>query len=228
MNIINKSLLIASVGLGVFGNSAFGAAIVTVSFSSSSKLLTDHLGAPLSGGTLGVNGDGAVIQLGYFSSATAVSLFSGNWVPLSGNGGFNSAFSTTSVGDGVNSGAPNRATFSLTFDVTNSTKNQMLPPVAGTPLGIRIYDGLSVALSGFYETVVSPDWAFIPPAEPPLNGTVTINFSNANARLASNNTAPGATVQTATPTAAPEPASAALLMVGLVSLASRRRRVAKV
>lgn len=217
---------IAAVGLSFLSTAAFGAAIATVSFSSGGgKLLTDHLGGALSGGTLGVSGDGDVIQIGYFSTATTASLFSGNWIALTGNNGANSAFNTTSVGDGINSGAGNRAIFSVTFDLTDSTKNQLLPS-AGVPLGVRIYDGLSVATSGFYETVVSPDWAFASPLDPPNNPTVALNLTNANAKLASNNTTPGANIQTVTPTAAPEPTSAALLMAGLVSLAARRRRQA--
>ena len=228
MTIIKKSLSFAlSVGLTLVGTSAFGAAIVTVTVNSGGKLFTNHVGAALSGGTLGVNGDGDVLQIGYFSSATAATPFSGSWIALTGNGGANSAFNTTSVGDGVSSGAGNRAAFSVIFDATDSTKNQSLP-LAGTPLGVRIYDGFTLATSSFFETIVSPDWAFIPPADPPLNPTIVMNFTNANAKLASTNAAPGATIQTNTPTAAPEPASATLLMVGLVSLAARRRRAAKV
>ena len=227
---MKKKLLtaIAAVGLSFLSTAAFGAAIVTVSFSSGAgKLLTDHLGGALSGGTLGVNGDGHVIQIGYFSTATVVSLFSGNWIALTGNNGVNSAFNTTSVGDGINSGAGNRAIFSVTFDLTDSTKNKQLPS-AGVPLGVRIYDVFSATSpAGFYETIVSPDWVFATPLDPPLNPTIAINLTNANAKLASNNTTPGANIQTVTPTV-PEPTSATLLMVGFVSLASRRRRVAKV
>ena len=153
------------------------------------------------------------------------SLFSGVWVPLTGNLGANSAFNTTSVGDGTN-GTANRAIFTLLFDVTDPTKNKAFPS-ATTPLGVRIYDGLTVASSGFYETVVSPDWLFLPPADPPLTPTVTLAFNGANVRLQSSGGAiAGTTVATVIPT--PEPTSAALLMVGLVSLAARRRRVAKV
>lgn len=227
---ITRTLSLATFALTfALGSPAFGAAQVNIAVTTgtggSGKTLVDNVGAPLSAGTV-ADGDGAVIQIGYFTTSTAASLFSGAWVPLTGNGGANSAYTNTSVGDGTNSATSNRAIFTRLFDVTDPTRNQ-LPP-AGTLLGVRVYNRLTVAASSFFETVASPDWIFLAPADPPLTPTVSLAFNGANVKLQSTgNAITGSTVATVIPTAAPEPTSLALLAVGLVSIATRRQRKAK-
>ena len=92
--------LLAFSALTFFGALMQGkAAIVTITFDSGSYLMRDSNGSTVLTGGTAAEGDGAVVQLGYFNAATGALPFNGNWVPLTGQGGANSAFSTTSIGD---------------------------------------------------------------------------------------------------------------------------------
>jgi len=201
------------------------AAIVTVSFDSGSQTLTAFNGiTPLSGGTA-ADGDGAVLQLGYFTSGTSVTPFSGTWVALTGKGGVNSAFSTTSIGDFTSQGAGD-GTFamSLTFDTTDPTKNNALP-AAGTPLGIRIYDGTSIASSTHYTTISStlPAWDWQTPAAPPNNPVMGISLDDVSL-FRENGTATGATFSTFnTNLAVPEPSVFALSGLAVLGMICSHR-----
>ncbi len=224
-------LLGAAAALSVLSHVSFGAAITTINVVIAKQLFDENTPAlALPSGVTGVSGDGAILQLGYFDQGTASNLFAGQWVPLTGGGSFNPQFNTT-VGDGINSGAPNRASFQLSLDTTT----QRLPAV-GTPLGIRIFNQtLATALDAgnsrgwFSQTVVSPDWLWQNPAEPPTNPSISIAFTNANARLLSSGALLSSvtTVATITPIAnpvvVPEPSSLLLLSIGALISMKRRR-----
>ena len=230
---MKKSMFVGAViGLSILSQVSYGAAITTINVVIAKQLFDENTPAlALPSGVTGVNGDGAIIQLGYFDQATAANIFAGQWVPLTGGGSFNPQFNTA-VGDGINSGASNRASFQLSLD----TSTQRLPTV-GTPLGIRIFNQtLALALDAgnsrgwFSQTVVSPDWLWQNPAEPPTNPSISIAFTNASARLLSNGALLSSvtTVPTVTPTAnpvVPEPTSIVFLMMGLGAFATMRRRV---
>lgn len=228
MNLSSK--LLTFVGAFTLTATGYSAAITTVVFDSGDKQLTALTGnAPLTAGSAAVEGDGAVIQLGYFSGATSQNLFLGTWIPLTGEGSANTAFNRTSVGDSLASGAGDgQFGFSLSFNDALSNTSQNLP-APGTPLAIRFYDGRTLALSTRFETISSSaaNWQWKAPGTPAtLIGFSLGETGSSGLRLQSTNAAPSpdGVVRTATPVAAvPEPSSLMLLSIGaLVSL--RRRR----
>lgn len=115
------------------------AAIVTFTIDSTGYLIQNSTGTNLTAGT-SADFDGAIVQVGYFSSATLGNNFSGTWVPLTGIGGSSGVL--TSIGDAGNSGAGNIFTNPLNIDTTIATNT----PTVGTPLAIRFYD--NTAFSG--------------------------------------------------------------------------------
>lgn len=220
---MKKTVIFAlSLGILVLNQAAFSAAITSVTVTIA-KQMFDQAGVALDGGAIGAgnNGDGAILQIGYFTNATTGNLFTGQWVPLTGEGSLNPLFDTT-VGDGINSGASNRAAFSVAFDTSDPLRSQGLPQ-AGQVLSVRFFDRTSLSASRFFETVSSPDWVWLSPSEPPTNPNVSLSFANVNARLQSTGAALGATVSTQIAIVVPEPTSTLLLAVGaLVSLKRRR------
>jgi hypothetical protein len=118
----------------------------TVSFDSGGLQVFDqNTGAmnPLTGGTT-ADGNGTVLQLGYYDAATTANNFLGNWVPLSGETSLNTAvipntgippqnpsgehYNQTSIGDMNASGAGN-GTFAISLDFVagNATSGNSLP-----------------------------------------------------------------------------------------------------
>ena len=192
--------------------------------------------APITGGTA-ADHNGAVLQLGYFDSATTGNLFAGNWIPITGENSLNTAFNNTRVGDYTANGAAD-GSFAFSSGASPGTLfTQAVPtsfvalPPGGAFLAMRFYDNTTIGTSTFYETVANALWKWVSPASPTAN--VAISFDDAGGaglRLQSTTLAPiGTNIRATLPNVtAPEPTSAALLMVGLVSLASRRRRTAKV
>ena len=233
---------LAITGLFILASVADGdAAIATVSFDSGSKMVYDLNGTTvLTGGSPTIDGDGAVLQLGYFSSATSSQPFSGTWIALTGEGGANSAFADTTVGNLFSQGA-GHGTFAmtLTFDTAVAGKNASLPS-ANTPLGIRIYNNTSIATSTHYMTISSPltTWQWVPPNNPPNNPSVNLSLDDPSLRL-QNGTLVGAGVvgpngfSTTLPTGlAPVPEPSTFLFAALTGLAtllprSRRARTSR-
>lgn len=219
------------------------ASIATVSFDSGSYSLYNLNGSTvLTGGSPTIDGDGAVLQLGYFSGATSAQPFptNGTWIALTGEGGANSAFANTTIGNSFDAGAGN-GTFamSLTFDTQVAGKNVSLPS-ANTPLGIRVYNNTSIATSTYYMTISSPlvTWQWVAPNTPPNNPSVNLSLDDSSLRL-QNGTLVGAGVvgsngfSTTLPTGiAPVPEPSTFLFGALAGLAgllprSRRTRFAK-
>ena len=128
----------------------------TVTFDSGSQTMFNQGSTPLTGETA-ADGDGAVLQLGYFTVNTAS--FQGTWVPLSGEGSLNTAviigsapvetYNHTSIGDLTAQGAGD-GTFamSLNFILGSGTSDNSLPP-AGTQLALRFYNGTTIGSSTF-------------------------------------------------------------------------------
>ena len=133
--------------------------------NSDSELLLDSSGSVLDAGS-SASGDGCVLQLGYYSNASAVDPFNGIFVPLTGEGSANTQFQSTTLGD---SGAQAAGRFSLStkFLVGSSTSGQNLPP-AGTPLAIRFFNSSSIATSTYYNAVsAGAAWAWKTPVASP-------------------------------------------------------------
>ena len=136
---------------------------------------------PLSGGVGTVVGDGDVVQFGYYTNATSGNLFAGTWVPLTGDGGANSAFNTTSIGDNPDAvgGGNTNGTFAfLAFGSTpgdtyitftqGSFASGVSLPTGGQIMAVRFYNGTSVASSTYYGSVSDANWDWIPPMASPV------------------------------------------------------------
>lgn len=94
-----------------------------------------------------------------------------------------------------------------------------LEPAVGTPLGVRFYDGMSVATSAFYNTAVNHDGSgdWVAPSE---MGSV-INFHISKETSQSEGGLFGAF---GTQIPVPEPGTSILLLGGLSLLVTRRIR----
>lgn len=231
----SKYLFISLACFSVLTVFSHGAAFVSLFIDSgSTRTLRNQANALLTGGSTAVNFDGAVVQVGYYTSATIGNNFGtagSAFIPLTGE---SSLFNVrTTVGDSILNGGDNGTLFSDRLDIIaglNGGANDGLFPAANTPLSIRIFNNTTIASSTFVESVSNNLWLWKTPAAAPNNPIINLFFDSVGlvAKSGAVVAPTSSNIQTNTPTAAPEPTSAALLMVGLVSLASRRRRVAKV
>ena len=190
----------------------------------------------LSGGT-NAEGNGCVLQLGYYSQATVANNFLGTWIPLTGEGSANTGgnisgsspgetYNKTSIGD-VNVNGAGNGTFALsglTF-ISGSATGNNLPTSTTIPLAIRIFNNTTLATSTFYNVVSNDLWLWKDiNSEPP---PTPINISLNDAGLEWLSIASGQPSNTAfhtTIAAVPEPGAGALLLIGLAGLGTRRCR----
>lgn len=188
-------------------------------------MLGTDMTTQLTPGDPAVLGDGAVVQIGYFTASTTENLFAGSFVPLTGEAGANSGFSYTSIGDDPAAIGDPMLTPGYFFDiyrfiVGDSAVGQNLPS-AGTFLAIRFYNGTTIADSTHFNTVSSTDseWQWVTPygaldpASPlQLSDFATLVWQDADGA--------GATT-----IVIPEPAAyAALFGLAVLGLAASRRR----
>jgi len=134
---------------------------------SPAKQLVDNAGRALTPGLAG-DGDGALLELGYFDAGTALAPFAGSFVALTGEGSADPALRTTSIGD-AGGGTTGGGTFSLSTNFkSGSTVFQGTPPAVGTPLVIRIFDAKTKAASTNYNVVTGgANWLWKAPTEGP-------------------------------------------------------------
>ena len=59
----------------VFCQTAYCAALVTIAVDTGGKTLQDLNGVALTGGVSSINGDGAAVQIGYYTNSSAASPF---------------------------------------------------------------------------------------------------------------------------------------------------------
>jgi len=191
----------------------------------------------LSAGNLLTNGDGTVIQLGYYSGATAGNNFSGTWVPLTGPFSGNSSYATTSVGDFAANG-PGNGQFGLTnlvFDPAGGSVNgNNLPSSALIPLAVRFYNGTTIGAgtdgaggnSTFFNAVSNDSWLWKTPGpSAPTPPTLNLSFENTGTKLQSGTWTSGGNLATSIAiSAVPEPTRALLLGLGVLGLFFRRSR----
>ena len=114
------------------------------------------------------NGDGAIVTLGYFDTATTIDPFNGNWIPLTDG---------TRIGDSSSGYGYSDGTFSFTTVFTKDSNNvQVYPfqpasfqanshivitentPPPGHPICIRFYDRPTTGPEARYNTVHGPEW----------------------------------------------------------------------
>lgn len=139
------------------------AASVIINWSVTSdptRNLENRVALPLSAGSSAL-GDGTLVQLGYYSSATQASPFSGIWVTLA----------TTSIGDDLVDVSGKFATTSTLIG------GAFAAPAVGTPLAVRFFDGVSVATSSYFNAVSdsSGGWNFVAPTDPTPNINIVID-----------------------------------------------------
>ena len=192
----------------------------------------------LSGGVASVVGDGDVIQFGYYTDASMSDPFAGTWVPLTGDDGANSAFSTTSIGDDPDAvGLTNtNGTFAfphsgntsgdtyLTFTTGSSTTGNSLPN-DGHIMAVRFYNGTTIGNSTYYGAASDASGAESWMWTATLTPSDIMNFSLADSGLSWLN---NDVAYTGTPLlVTPEPEEVPLLAIGVAFLAYfhfRRRR----
>jgi hypothetical protein len=130
-----------------------------------SKPLRNSEGTALSAGLAG-EGDGVLLELGYFDAGTPESPFVGKFVALTGAASSEPALRTTSIGD-AGGGAAGTFSISTSFNA-GAVVFQGAPPEPGTPLVIRFFDGKTVADSKAYNVVSGgANWQWKAPAEAP-------------------------------------------------------------
>ncbi|MCF7730841.1 MAG: hypothetical protein K9N23_04100 [Akkermansiaceae bacterium] len=133
--------------------------------------LTDIDRTPLTTGTEN-GGDGAVLQLGYYTSGSSANPFSGDWVPLTGPG--SDPLLSTTIGDTIWD-VPGK------FNITTGFKSDYpnVPP-SGTPLAIRFYDSTSLPTANYFNAVSNTDgtWDWTTTA-PSATMTLAIRLSTA-------------------------------------------------
>ncbi len=217
---MKKTIFVAaSILVGLFSEHAV-AQQTTVAFDSGSvQLYTDVAKTILVTGGSSAPGDGAVLQLGYFTASAVGSEFAGAFVPLSGEGS-STAFTTTTMGDDPFQGAGD-GTFALSLNFNALTTIGVTLPPAGTILAIRFYNGTSISSSSAYNTVTSDatNWQFKTPTVPSSN----VGFSLDDGGLLFQGGTASAFVTTI---AVPEPSVIAVFAVGLgvACVASVRKR----
>ena len=188
-----------------------------VKFNSDGAFLLDNLSNPLFAGGSG-NGDGFAVELGYYDTASTSNNFAGNWVPMTGQNSLNTAFSTTSVGDGFGDPGELYATYIFRSSLPNTYMS--LPPNTTIPLSLRFYNAVLISNATLYNAVSNDLWLWKTPGETsPIPPTIEMSLTQSNLEWAG-----GAPSAFKTTLAVPEPATAVLLAIGALGLIGRRHR----
>jgi hypothetical protein len=219
------------------------ATITQVNFNSGDITLMDNSMVALTAGG-DDDGDGAVIQLGYYSAATTSNPFLGTWIALTGDGSANTggeynadnsppsplrAFNFTSIGDvGGGSGASGVFGIAVKFDSATVNTTNNLPGSTSIPLAIRFYNATTVSGSTHYNTVSNTstgadNWLWKAPTSDVIPPQINMALDSGSVTQVWEGGVASAGI-TSIPTAVPEPVNftvgaMALLVAGL----SRRR-----
>ncbi len=139
---------------------------LTINWSGYTDFL-DSAGVPLSQGNAGINQDGALIQLGYFTESTLGNLFAGVWTPLTYGTSIGDSADLSGLGDGQSEFTfifKEGSNFVWVYDksdgyyLTEAAHSIFTDlPVSGTYLAMRFYDG-TLGTATRYNTISSPDW----------------------------------------------------------------------
>jgi len=131
----------------------------------STAALTDSDGTTrLTAGT-SANGDGAIVELGYFTGSVSSAGFSGAWIPLSGPASANAGIASTSIGDtdSFTAGAYGFFTAQIDFDAesVDFSSFQDTPPV-GARLAVAIYDATTFQAATSFTVATNDAWQWKP------------------------------------------------------------------
>lgn len=208
------------------------AATIAIDIDSGSKSLRNESNVPLSAGALGAALDGAQVRLGYFADGTTAAPFGtlgsdaiSTFIALTGPG---TPFGVNfTIGDLVANGAEDGQLFIDAFALNTGIQDALFPSSTSVPLVLRIYNSTQDKVLDLSN--ISGLWNWKLPDSPASSVSLSLDSVGLVARGIGNNTrtavAAGPTPQTLN-SVVPEPTSAALMMVGLLSLAARRRRQA--
>jgi hypothetical protein len=145
-------------------------------WASGNAVLKDINGGPLSRGLIEVNEDGAIVELGYFTQASANNLFNGEWVSLTHGTTIGDSSTLTEIAAGT-------FQFSTLFEVgadtvrifpdwpgeflaASTTPIEQNSPVVGKLLAMRFYDTPGVVEGTRYNTMSHPSWTWTNPGNP--------------------------------------------------------------
>jgi PEP-CTERM motif len=192
------------------------------------QTIQDQNGTALSGAGSAADGDGFVLQLGYYSAATAVDPFAGTWTPVFGPGTTNSLFSSAGMGDGkATTGTDDRFFFTGTIDTANASTTVGIP-ASGQIMSIRYYNAASLDSATFFGAASNSTWIWTSPGIAPAPMSFNINQSGTVFQAASGSPAP--MVPQTNIMAVPEPSTWALIGFGAATTTaaltgSRRRKM---
>lgn len=141
---------------------------LTINWSSDFTQFYNQNGQPLSQGVPNMNQDGAVVQLGYFSDATAQNLFAGEWIPLTLNTSIGDSQDLTGFGNGYFSFTSYFVSGSQfvpiypsntigTYQTQSAIRLSHSTPLPGQYLAIRFHNGNWQEMDR-YNTIASPIW----------------------------------------------------------------------
>ena len=165
MKFPRKACFLLLAWFGALGEACAQNSVQVAFQNTASTPLLDAAQNPLPIGS-SADGDGAIIQLGYYTSGTASSPFSGTFVPLTGPDSANTAFRTTSVGDS-GGGPAGRLSLVCNFVQDASDSGQKLP-APNTPLVVRFLNGKTPVLSSAYNEVTGgSSWLWQTPSSAP-------------------------------------------------------------
>jgi hypothetical protein len=180
----SRELLLIALALDLLAG-PLKASLVTISMESGGyQLFSDAAKTQLlTAGNLSINGDGAVLQLGYYEGATTSNNFgNGTFIPIAGSGSNNSNVlaATLTIGDRVINGGTSGEFWLGTIDFTvgDSPNFTQTTPVAGTPLSLRFFNNTTIESSTFYNAVSNDYWVWGTPAIAPANPLVYISLAD--------------------------------------------------
>lgn len=208
MKISFLTLIPALVGFNIASHVHAASSAMTLRNLEDGNRFKDSSGVDLDAGVSTVNGDGDLVQLGYFSTNTAS--FEGTWnvVYEFRIGDFYLQSGSSPVPDG-------EFLARAEFDDTSPGL-----PASDTQMAMRFYDGTDTATSN-YNTVTHSEWKFLTPADPtPSDRDFDVNDGSGTLVWQDG----GANAFKTTITPVPEPSSAALLGLGMTALLLRRRK----
>jgi hypothetical protein len=228
-----KRIAVAFLSLGL-GVSVYGQA-TSVNMDSGGLQVFNQSTTLLSGGAAGVDGDGFVLQLGFYQGATAANNFgNGIFVPITGEGSGNTSiipgsspnvqFQGMRIGDVFANGGTNGEFWISGLNFSGAAIPAGL--TIGTPLSVRFFNATTIGAATFYNAVSDDLWLWSAPAIP----TAVVNVSLADPNLDWYSIflggAAGTAFHTTVPSAIPEPSTLACLLLGgagTLALGARRR-----